>query len=102
MPSSEPTGKEDTTVLKTSSSASSKSPTAGGSTTGTLSISADQGNIYVNNSFRGRASVTLTSLPPGAYTVQARRTTDDTVCWTRNVRVKAGKTTTLRVNTSCP
>jgi hypothetical protein len=88
---------------------SSKTTTNGGSTqggsgttssVGTLSISDDQGNIYVNGRYYGKGSVVL-SVYPGTYSVYATSPSDGSTCWQTSATVTAGKTTAVRMSTYC-
>ncbi|MBI4451414.1 hypothetical protein HY642_05550 [Candidatus Woesearchaeota archaeon] len=70
------------------------------STKGTLSISDDQGYLFVGDSYIGKGRATV-SAAPGYYTVSALSPSTSDECWKRSVRVDAGKTTTVKIDSYC-
>jgi len=66
---------------------------------GTLSVSDDQGNIYVSGTYigKGHASVTL---PAGDYTVSCYNSVGS-LCWQQHTTIYSGKTSSIKSNTYC-
>ena len=68
--------------------------------TGTLSVSDDNGELYVNGGYIGRGLAVVT-LPAGNYTLYARSPSTGAICWQTGIRIDAGRTTTVRQSSYC-
>lgn len=70
------------------------------STIGTLSVSDDNGNLYVGGSYIGRGRAVV-SLYAGSYTLSAYSPSTGDLCWQRSIRIDGGKTTLVKIDTYC-
>ncbi len=67
---------------------------------GTLSVSDDQGYLYVGGSYIGKGSAVV-SLYAGSYTLSAYSPSTGDLCWQRSIRIDGGKTTTVKIDAYC-
>lgn len=67
---------------------------------GTLSVSDDQGHLYVGGNYIGKGSAVV-SLSAGSYTLSAKSPSSGEMCWQRTIRIDGGKTTTVKIDTYC-
>lgn len=96
-----------TSLMQTASpkeTSTSSTTTAGRGTTtstiGTLSVSDDNGNLYVGGSYIGRGSAVV-SLYAGSYTLSDYSPSTGDLCWQRSIRIDGGKTTLVKIDTYC-
>jgi len=82
-------------------SSSASTPSAPSSGMGTLSVSADKGDIYVGGyGYIGRGMADIT-LPAGSYTVSIYSPSTGELCWQTNIRIISDKPSIINNNSYC-